>query len=280
MLISIDGYDRPTITWTTGGTGVTVLTSTAYLSDNLVVSPCRMTWATGSQTTSTTVTITATFASTVLRCAGLLCPLSTGYSLPVGLKVTVDSGLGGNATTQRTQRLPDGSVGIYWAFPAGSAVTTITFTIYNDVNGSTYFTAGQVFDIGEAWAGGGTVWKIANNVESNLVDTITNRRSHNNQAQPIFHNPYESTGFSFTPMTDTSAYDPTSALSFKQMRYRLLTAKSALVMPLRHVRGTTTVDPVPLHALTLFGRPDAMQALTGNNDRYWTAKLTMSAAPP
>lgn len=162
----------------------------------------------------------------------------------------------------------------------GSTITSITFTFYNDVNGSTYFTAGQVFDIGEAWISGGTDWKIVNDLADDLVDATTNRRSHNNQPQPLFRNPYDSWTFNFTPMTDKCAYDGSTVSSFKQVRYQLTTAACALILPRYYVRGTTTLDPVALHQLAVFGRPDSMQPLKGNGDQYWTASVTFSSAPP
>lgn len=153
-------------------------------------------------------------------------------------------------------------------------------TVTNNIGGVTVFTAGQNLDIGEVWFGSLLQYRISNNIADGLADPTTNRRSHNNEPWPLFVKPYDTLSIEFSPMNDAAAYDPTSATSFKQMRYGLSTAQAALILPRVHQPGTTTVDPIALHQLAIFGRPDKIDDLTRNGDIYWTAKLQFSQAPP
>lgn len=82
-------YDRPApITWSISS-GATFATSSTYLNDGKVAMPCRCTWTTGAQTTSTVMTVTGAWSTSAkIQIFTLLCP-KTAYAPPVGTPVSV-----------------------------------------------------------------------------------------------------------------------------------------------------------------------------------------------
>lgn len=273
--------DRPSpITWYISS-GAAFVTSSSYLSDGKVAMPCRCSWTTGAQTTSTIMQISGAWSSSItVQIAAVLCP-KTAYALPVGTPVSVTF-LGPNVRVSGViQKFADGSNGlILFSTSPVSGVTGITLEITNNIGNATVFTAGQNLDMGEIWVGSVTAYKIANNVALGLADPTTNRRSHNNEPWPLFGKPYDTLSVEFSPMNDAAAYDPTSSVTFRQVRYSLSTAQAALILPRVYKPGTTTVDNVALNQLAIFGRPDKIDDLTRNGDLYWTAKMQFSQAPP
>jgi hypothetical protein len=114
----------------------------------------RVQWPPGAQTIATTLDIVTMGWGGFLPRVGALLSLS---GVPVGLKVVVVGidldgnivDLGGNSQTQRTVRMVDGSIGLYWLFGIGlPQLDGYIVSFYNDVSGHTYFAANALFEIG------------------------------------------------------------------------------------------------------------------------------------
>lgn len=152
MLISFP----PRQDWIYGIADGVFVTDPEMLHDRRPAEPVMIEWPGGSQTLTTSVTITAErSAELVPRMAWLL-----GSDLPVGLRVELrgkrqsDSGfdyaLGGNSLTQRLVRMDDGSVGCFWALAAGlDPVLGYGLALYNDSNSAVAIAAEAEHIIGQ-----------------------------------------------------------------------------------------------------------------------------------
>lgn len=113
-------------------------------------------WPSGATSITQYVGIQLTFA-TATRLRGFA---ALGLSLPEGVRVefyaTAGQGLGGSTDSDRTRRMPDGSIGLFAvADDTGIEDTGCEMRIYNDCNGVTWATAGMAVYIGELFAGDG-----------------------------------------------------------------------------------------------------------------------------
>ena len=274
------GFGMPSLTTTVGGTGAAAVTSTDALVDGSPGSVTRFTWASGAQTTSTTVTLTQVFtAQTVVRCLCLL-----GTTLPVGLKVEVkgkraiDGGytydLGGNSLTQHIVEFPDGSRGAWWVFNEGlDAVTGIRVTLYNDVGGATSLSASDEFDIGELAPFQGIDVCIRRTLQDTIVDPSRLRRSPNNQPNKLFRRPYRVLRMDFAPRA--------SVTDLRTLRYDLATTVSCAVIPIYLVAGTTTLDTDVLHETAMYGTmTDPISIVAVSDGRYWEGSMAFEEYPP
>lgn len=298
MLISTD---RPaSIAWTIDSTNnnATFVTSSTYLNDGKVAIPTRMTWDVGSQTTANFTRIQSngslnapTIHDPGLMVLALLCP-ATPYAIPAGVSMQFSfanfSGFFGKTVNATFVQLNNGAtmaIGIYnnAGFGDDYIVGSVNAKIFNNLNGATWATTGQIFDVGEFWFGSLQEFKSATDPKIALVDNITNRRSHNNTNQPLFGpSPYRQLTAGLVPMSDASAYSGTN--NFMQSMYALAGAKSALAIARLYQRGTTTVDTAALNQLTIFGRPgvSGVGPLAGVKDAsgLWTANVMIEESPP
>ena len=153
------GYNLPTDwsysiasgAWVGGDAG-----NPAYLHNRKPAESSYFTWSAGSQTTSSTVSWTATRDGEFVASVGAL----LGSSLPEGTKVvllgkrTIDGDytydLGGNSQSQRLVTMLDGTTGCVWEFAEGlDAITAYRLVAYNDVNGAASIVAETQFKHGE-----------------------------------------------------------------------------------------------------------------------------------
>lgn len=152
MLISTRLIATNQVTWS--ASGGTLSADDAALTDRAPATPVALTWASGAQSTSTTVSLIATCAVTP-RIVSLL-----GTDLPDGLKVELwgqRSGdaspiydLGGNSQTQTITTFDDGSRGAHWILGDDlSPLTKLEIRLYNDVSGTSPITASEELQIGE-----------------------------------------------------------------------------------------------------------------------------------
>jgi hypothetical protein len=299
MLIS---YGRPAMTWAIAGTGASFVSASSILTNGRPADPCRIQWLSGAQTTSSTVTLTATLATAIVpRCAAVLLPnLST--AIPAGVKITVSGKLGassvplgGNALTQRTVTLPNGATAIWFVFPLGlSAIDTLIVTIYNDANSATWATASQFVDLGEVWVGKGADFQVAQDPDESLQGGVLQRQSRNNQAWALLQaggNPFRVLTVNLQPMTEAVAIGPNSAQDdFETVRYQLATASACVLIPAYLARGNSpnnvpnvtsgTISAQRLHRSARLGVLDSPPSMKGNGSRYYVAPLTHCETPP
>jgi hypothetical protein len=139
---------RYTITWaiTSSGGGAVFLTDQAYLTDGRSGAGTSMRWSTGTQNTSSTVTLTGTIHDPVdaVSRQGIVGVINV-LGLPVGTKIVV------NGVTQRTVATVRGEA-VAWFLP-GLNNNAVQITIYNDVNGVASIAADAEFFIGEIFVG-------------------------------------------------------------------------------------------------------------------------------
>lgn len=152
MLLSTRIIATNEVTWATAGGSLSA--DDAPLTDRAPASRVALTWANGSQTSSTTVGLIATCDVTPRVIAML------GTDLPAGLKIelwgqrTSDASptyaLGGNSLTQTITTFTDGSRGAWWALDDGlGPLEKLELRLYNDISGSTALAASQELHIGE-----------------------------------------------------------------------------------------------------------------------------------
>lgn len=274
------GYGMPSLTTTVSGTDAEAITSTDALVDGAPGSVTRFTWASGAQTTSTTVKLTQVFASqTVVRCLCLL-----GTTLPLGLKIEVkgkrisDAGysynLGGNSLTQHVVSFPDSSRGAWWVFDDGlEPVTGIEITLYNDVNGSTALSASAVFDIGELAPFQGLDICVKRTLQDTIVDPSRVRRSPNNQPNKLFRRPYRVLRADFAPRA--------SVTDLRSLRHELSTTVSCAVIPIYVEKGTTTLDVDALNETAMYGTmTEAISIVAVSNGHVWEGSMAFEEYPP
>lgn len=304
MLIS---YSRPSGNFVvTGGSFAPGFDGSALINGR-PADATRMNWPSGSQTTSVTQVLTFTFTGGAItaRCAALLIPAnSTTNLMPAGVKVTFAgklSGssvpLNGNATTQRTVTLPNGSVAVWVVFPAVS-IDTLIVTIYNDKNGSTWISASATHDLGEVWIGKGADFNVANDVETELMGGLLQRRSHNNQAWPLAVQPYRQLTVNLVAMAESIAIGPNSAQDdYETVRNALETAAACVLIPTYLNRGpvngnsatngappptidSTTISAQRLNRTAVLGVVEQPIKMAVNGDMYYTSPIVFGESPP
>lgn len=304
MLIS---YDRPPGNWSvTGGSFASGFDGSA-LTNGRPADATRMVWPSGAQTTSVTQVLTYTFTGGAIdaRCAGLIIPAaSTTNLMPAGVKVTFagklsggNVALNGNAITQRTVTLPNGSVVIWVVFPAVS-IDTLVVTIYNDKNGSTWISASANHDLGEIWVGKGADFNVANDIVKELMGGLLQRRSHNNQAWALEVQPYWQLTANLVAMEEYIAIGPNSAQDdYETVLEAISTAEAAVLIPSYLSRGpvngnsatngapppvidSTTISNQRLNRMAVLGIVEQPIRLTANGDRFYTSPIVFGESPP
>lgn len=288
-------YDRPaTPVWSIDSThhNAALVTSDSFLTDGKVAIPTRFTWDVGTQSLLTYTKFTATISGLIIPKNGLVvlaiyCP-KTPYAIPANVlaQVVLDDGSHTISPTAEFVELNNGATAaIAIASNTTGGIftpTSIHFSIFNEnlLTVTTWATSGQTVDIGEIWFGNLVEFKGAPDPQYSLIDPTTNRRSHNNTPWALYQKPYRTFSAGITPISDAVAYSDT--VNFDGVRYALATCTACLVIPRLYTRGTTTQDANAINQLSIFGRPESIEPLTGVRDAsgLWTARLTVSEAPP
>jgi hypothetical protein len=221
-----------------------------------------------------------------LQVVALLFP-KTPYAVPEGVTVQVFIDFGAGLIIQYAGPVvtfDDGSTGIVAVLDLGfSPVIKFSARILNNQNGSTWAAPGQTIDVGEFWYGTLQEFKNTTDPKRKLVDLVTNRRSHNNTNQPLFGgNPFYQWTYTFTPMSEASAYSSATIPTYAQIEYALSQTKASLIIGRIYTRGTTTVDQASVNYSSAFGRPatDGLRELQAHKDgHYWLAGLTFETQP-
>ena len=298
------GINRPTgITWAIASTngGAAFITDASALTNGRVADVTRVQWDTGVQSTSVTVTLTATLGKTISasNCALLMANIST--SLPIGVSVQFSGklgigavALGGNTTGSRTVAGPWGNSIIPCVFPAVQ-IDTLIITISNDKNGSMWATAGQLFDLGEVWVGEGADFDVANDISFNAEGGTLQRQSHNNQQWPLMVQPYFSIPVNLTAMPVAVAVGPNPAqYDFQTVIAAMVTQSTTVIIPKYMVEGAdplTTGQPPPsitssnidaqmLARTFCLGCVDQAPKMTRDGQQYFISPFTFGENPP
>lgn len=150
------GYDLASnLQWTLGGGSVTDWDDRA-MTDRRLWPLNRFQWASGAQTTTSTVTLEAVGVFNKPKLAALL-----DVDLPAGCKVVLqgkrqgdtdwtDYNLGGNSASAVVTDFPDGSRGVVWILDDSlSDLTSILITLYNDVESVAVIPADTPLSVGE-----------------------------------------------------------------------------------------------------------------------------------
>ncbi len=288
--------DRPeNIVWSliSSPTGdAAVVTSLNYLSDGKIAIPTRITTDTGSISTSDAFNFKATVPGTVTPGKFVIAVFfpKTPFAVPAGVEIDAFSQHGLVTTalaTGTTVQLNNGATAAIFFVSAlingGSplAYDYLLISVLNNLNGSTWYTAGQTVDTGEIWFGSLNQFNLVTDPKFALIDPTLQRRSHNNNPWPLFIKPYKQWTFNFTPMSNTKAYNSASVPSFDSVRYSLAAGNCALVLPRIYTPGTTTINTVDLNQLACFGKPDQVGQISAVKEGpLWTATMLFGEAPP
>lgn len=275
MLIS---FARPdAITWSLVGTGAAFLTSEDALTDGRPTSATRIQWLSGTQTTSSVLTLRGTWITggVDIRLVGLV-----GLTLPVGTKIVCkrefDLSWGGPQEARVIERADGVRVAWFYFDEDSQERTGFEFEIYNDVNGSASIVANSTFDIGEAWGGLCQQWCIRPEYQSGRDDLSVMKQSIGGQPFPVRRRAIATSGIEITPVVYDQAWGPDS-IDF--LRQQMLAYKPLVVVPITAKPFTGSpidLDYVNRHAE--FGYAKAVGPIVGEAPRFkWSADFV---APP
>lgn len=275
MLIS---HSRPdAITWSVLGTGSDFLTDPSALTDGRPTSATRIQWLTGTQTTSSVLTLRATWDSGAVNI--LFCGL-VGLTLPVGTKVVCrrrfDLSWSGPQEAQVVQR--DDGVRVVWFYfeDDGEVRDGFEFEIFNDVNGEATIPEDSTFDVGEAWGGLSEQWCIRPTYQSGRDDLSVMKQSIGGQPFPVRRRALATSAIEFTPVIYDLAWGDGSLDSLRQ---QLLAYAPCVVVsaPSKPFSGTpVSIEYINRHAE--FGYAKTIGPIVGEMPRFkFSADF---AAPP
>lgn len=284
MPMSLLFYRRPVSPeWTIAGTGAQfesdvalsdgnpgVLTSLRWLSD---LTPAiidyvavRADWPTALQ----------------IRGAWMLGLALEGGAFPEGVKFEVrgkrtgDSGypytLGGNALTEVSQELPDGSIGICWLFAESlDPLIGIEIRIFNDVDGVTWADSETYVRIGEADAGEGTAVCVAPGWSRERLDQTEAERTRGSQLHEVERVNYDAVDVTLAPTSGDNAFRQglDTGSDFQRVNVHLTKAFARAMVYVRTEDGNGTFSSTNLHATALFGRakPQRMSHVPNSSRR-------------
>lgn len=276
MLISTARPDP--ITWSLLGTGAAFLTSSARLTNGRPTSATRIQWLSGTQTTSSVLTLRGTHNGNEknIRLCGLI-----GTTLPEGTKIVCkrrfDLSWDVGAQEQRVVTRQDG-VRVCWFYfeEDGHTRDGFEFEIYNDVNGFAEIVADSDFEIGEAWGGLVSEWCIRTTYQSDHNDFSKQRLSINGQPFPTSRRAAAVSQLEFTPVIYEQAF---GSSSFKTMRTGLLGYAPCVVVPMPNEPFTgSAIDLDFVSENAEFGYAKTLGPIVGDAPRF-VFSATFEAPP-
>jgi len=284
MLIS---YSRPdSITWSLVGTGGTFLTSSARLTNGRPTSATRMTFVSGTQTTSSVLALRGEWGSQaefIVSLAGIV-----GTTLPVGLRIVCSFNLGGTWGYSPTEGViverQDGVRVAWFNFPQtifSVPFRGVQFQIYNDVGGVVHpLAASEVFEIGEVWAGESSEWCIRTTYQSDRIDWSKQKTSINGQPFPTRRRASAISQLEFTPVIYGSAFGSVGTPSFKSIRAGLLGYQPCVVVPMtaEPFTGASAIDSAYVNENAEFGYAKTLGPIVGEAPRF-VFSATFEAPP-
>jgi hypothetical protein len=279
MLIS---YSRPDpITWSLNGTGAAFLTDPIRLTNGRPTAATRMTFVSGTQTTSSVLNLRAAWAefgyNDRVRLVGIV-----GTTLPVGLKIVASISTGFVWTNSPTEGIiverADG-VRVCWiripdtAWPGAG----VQISIFNDYNGVAPLAPSEEFEIGEVWIGDSQSWTIRPTLQLGVRDFTKTKESIGGQPFRIPRRSARTALLEFTPTTVDQTF---GMASVEALQDRLLGAAPCVVVPIdrRPFSGATSIDQDYLNANAMFGYATSLGPITGQPPRFTFA--AQFQAPP
>lgn len=280
MLLS---YSRPSgISWSLIGAGSSFLTDEAALTDGRPGSATRIQWLSGTQTTSSVLTLRGTFASSEqIGLTGLV-----GLTLPEGLRIVgalqFDLSWNYSPVEGVVVQREDGVRVAWFNFPDTiEPATGIEFQIFNDAGGISPIAADSYFSIGEAWGGPSVEWCIRPSYQSGREDLSKMKQSIGGQPFVVRRRALALSQIELSPVTYDSAYGAigTTREGVAFVRNQLLGYQPCVVVPMPakpFTNGTTDMDYVNRHAE--FGYCRNAGPIVGEAPRFvFSAEFT---APP
>ena len=300
--VSITGV---TIASSGSGADAAFVTSPSALYDGQPGTSTRISWMTGgSPVIGDYVEFTISLSAEIpARCAAFFSArFSTANLVPAGVKMTCSGKLssspvvlGGNAATGvRTFLHPNGATRRPFVFPSAS-IDQLLLRIYNDKNGSTWATGGELVDLGELWVGKGTDWAVALDFGVAGQGGTLQRKSHENLNWAWAIRAFEQNPIKIVPMTRLQAFGGPGAVqdSFYTTMYELMYGTASLTIPVYLNTGaakihapppvinTSTIDEQMLCCLTQIGNlGDQGINMTGNGDQYFVSPFSFGTSAP
>ena len=204
-------------------------------------------------------------------------------AFPAGVKFEVrgkragDTGypydLGGNALTEVSREMPDGSIGICWMFDDGlDPIIGIEIRIYNDVAGATWADADTYVRVGEADVSEGIELCIAHGWSTSREVRTQSQRTLGSQLHEVERVNYRILDFALAPGTGSDARLGGLANGMDWERIAaLITRSGARTMVYVRTQDTSgAFSGTELHASAIFGKatPEAIVHVQNSRDRY------------
>lgn len=286
------GYSQPSpITWSIAGSaGVAFINSTQDgLSDGRPTRVCLVQWATtGSPAIGDVARIRADFPSTVVRVVCLI-----GLNCPAGTKIvaqgkratdgaTYPYNPGGNSAIQRTYQLADGRIACWFVFSdTATALVGLELAIYNDVNGSTSFTAATQLQIGEIAIMPAVDINAQSQWSDDAIDASLNSRTLGGQLNTVKRAFYRRIEMPLTPedLTRVRGSALANAMNWTKLRAAVSAGKRCIAIP-RWKTSAGAIDSDELHATALYGQCTRFEQIGHLGGNYFTSSLGFEEIPP
>lgn len=181
--------------------------------------------------------------------------------------------LGGNTLSEVSRSMPDGSVGICWAFDDGlDAVVGVEIRIYNDADGVTWADADTHIRIGEGDVAEGVRICIAHGFQDGATVGATSDRTKGQQLHEVEGVDYRVLEFARVPTDGDKVYRQALPNGMDWTRInRLMTRAGARTMVyVRTQDEAGNFDSAELHSTATFGacRPDPNVHVVGTRGMY------------
>lgn len=282
--------------WTCVGTGASFDSDADALNNTAVADLTAILWLSGSQTTSSVLRLQYLWSTPKdIRTIDILNLLDAGQvPMPAGIKVVVkgrrqaDVGytysLGGNCSLQRTVSVDNGSTECRFVTAKGNdPLIGYEVAIYNDLNSSTHFTAGQYIYIGEIDAFDAVEIKVsdAQGWQPKFEGQVQDRRSNNNQSRRVITKPYRLQPIKSIPVTFATAYGVSGGTATPYSKLANICAQADVMgVIVQYDDSSGNVDPFALHSTAVYGVAGNLSPPQYMNDGYYTASLEVAEIPP
>lgn len=190
--------------------------------------------------------------------------------------------LGGNALTQRTVALPDGSVAAWFVFDAANTpLIGLEIRIYNDVSGGTVFTAASTVDVGEIAILQAVDVLLDRGWRRVPIDPTVRSRTIGGQLASVARRHYRR--YTVELLADEVARVRDSALA-NSMDWEKLEAalvgdqRCAALLRWRDSAGA--IDADELHRTAVYGVCSEMPGIEHLGGDYYGSNLTFDEVPP
>lgn len=259
------GYGQPSnVTWTLSGAGTAWLGdgTPAALTDGKPARVARFRWLSSTPALTDNVVLAGHWSTaTPIRLIGLL-----GLkNVPTGLKVEIRGQrvgdatpsfvLGGNALTQTVARDPNGSYSLWIvADSANPPLMGVEVRFFNNVGGTTIFTAVSTIDIGEVAIMSAVEIDHERGWSMEVVDPSINAITLGGQLNTVKRVAYRRLNCRFTPqaLTAVRANGLANGMDLQQLESALRGSSRCCAIP-RWKGAGGMIDSAELHRTALYG---------------------------